>query len=39
MMALIGVLLWAVFRLVLPVVVLMAVGTYMNQNYYRRSVI
>ena len=39
MLAIIGVLLWAVFRLVLPIVILIVLGTYVNQKYYSRSVI
>lgn len=39
MLAIVGVLLWAVFRIVLPIIVLIMIGSYVDQKYYRRSVI
>lgn len=39
MFAVLGVLLWVVFRLVLPIVVLMTIGTVINNKYNHRSAI
>jgi hypothetical protein len=38
-LAILGVVLWAVFRFVLPIVILIALGTYVNQKNYSRRVI
>jgi hypothetical protein len=39
MMAVLAVLLWAAFRFVLPIVLLIVIGTVVNQKYYGRSAI
>ncbi len=39
MLAIVGILLWAIFRFLLPIVVLIAIGSYVDQMYYRRRVI
>ena len=39
MMAVLAVLLWAAFRFILPIVLLIVIGTVVNQKYYGRSVI
>ena len=39
MLAIVGVLLWFVFRFLLPIIVLIAIGSYIDQKYHRGSVI
>jgi hypothetical protein len=39
MMAVLAVLLWAVFRFILPIVLLIVIGTIVNNKYYGRSAI
>ena len=39
MMAVLAVVLWAAFRFILPIVLLIVIGTVVNQKYYGRSVI